>query len=77
MTELGFKRLKSDAGVYIKYDGNDRIIVVVYVDDAIFAGRNKAKVLRAKGDFMKRWECRNLGDLKEFLRMLQLFRLQP
>ena len=69
MAELGFKRLKSDAGVYVKYDGKDRIIVVVYVDDAIFAGRNKAKVLRAKGDFMKRWECRDLGDLKEFLRM--------
>ena len=69
MTELGFTQIKSDAGIYVKYDGNDRIIVIVYVDDAIFAGRNKAKVLRAKESFMKRWECRDLGDVQEFLRM--------
>ena len=69
MTELGFTQLKSDAGIYVKYDGKDRIIVIVYVDDAIFAGRNKAKVLRAKESFMKRWECRDLGDVQEFLRM--------
>lgn len=69
MKELGFIRLKSDAGVFIKRDGNDRIVVVVYVDDAIFAGSNKSKVLQAKESFMRKWECRDLGDAKEFLRM--------
>ena len=69
MAELGYKQLKTDAGIYIIYDGEDQIIVIIYVDDAIFAGRNKAKVLRAKELFMKRWECRDLGDVKEFLRM--------
>lgn len=69
MKELGFTQLKSDAGVFIKHDGNNRIIVIVYVDDAIFAGSNKAKVLQAKERFMQKWECRDLGDVKEFLRM--------
>ena len=69
MTELGFTQLKTDAGIYVKYDGKDRIIVIVYVDDAIFAGQNKVKVLRAKESFMKKWECRDLGDVQEFLRM--------
>ncbi|GJE98550.1 hypothetical protein PsYK624_147820 [Phanerochaete sordida] len=69
MQEMGFTRLKSDAGVFIKWDGTDRIVAIVYVDDAIFAGPNKAKVLAAKAQFMARWECRDLGDAKEFLRM--------
>ena len=39
------------------------------MDDALFCGADKALVLRLKGNFMKRWECRDLGDAKEFLRM--------
>ncbi|THH23200.1 hypothetical protein EUX98_g7976 [Antrodiella citrinella] len=47
----------------------DIVLVVVYVDDALFCGKNKALVAKLKADFMKRWECRDLGDTKEFLRM--------
>ena len=52
MTELGFTRLKSDAGIFVKYDGGERIIAIIYVDDAIFAGQNKVKVLCIKKRFM-------------------------
>lgn len=69
MKELGFTRLRSDAGVFVKHDGKDIIVVVVYVDDAIFMGSSVPKVLRDKELFMKKWECRDLGEAKEFLRM--------
>jgi hypothetical protein len=69
MKDLGFRRLVSDAGLFIKYDNGERIVVVVYVDDALFCGPNKAKVLKAKQDFMSKWECRDLGDATDFLRM--------
>ena len=67
MKKLGFTRLRSDAGVFVKRDGKDIIIVIIYVDDAVFAGSNKAKTLKAKEEFMTKWECRDLGELSEFL----------
>ena len=69
MEELGFKQFKTDAGIYILYDDGDRIIVLIYVNDAIFTGKDKAKVLKAKAQLMKCWECHNLGNVKEFLCM--------
>ena len=68
MSQLGFKHTLSDAGVFIKELKNgDKIIVIVYVDDALFAGSNKKLVLAEKAKFMKKWECRDLGEAKEFL----------
>ncbi|KAJ3540522.1 hypothetical protein NM688_g6215 [Phlebia brevispora] len=69
MESLGFTHLKSDAGVFYKYDDRDIIIVIIYVDDAIFGGPNKVKALKAKAEFMKKWDCCDLGELTEFLRM--------
>jgi hypothetical protein len=48
MKDLGFCQLVSDASLFIKYDNGKRIVVVVYIDNALFCGPNKAKVLKAK-----------------------------
>jgi hypothetical protein len=69
MKDLGFRRLVSNAGLFIKYDNGERIVVVVYVNNALFYGLNKAKVLKAKQDFMSKWECQDLGDATDFLCM--------
>ena len=69
MEELGFVSLSSDAGVFIKRDGNSFVITIIYVDDAIFCGPNKAFVLAMKEAFMKKWEVQDLGEVTEFLRM--------
>jgi Reverse transcriptase (RNA-dependent DNA polymerase) len=42
MNELGFKRLVSDAGLFVCKDFKEIIIAIVYVDDAMFFGKNKA-----------------------------------
>lgn len=70
MEFLGFKCLDSDAGIFI-YKAKDStiVLVIVYVDDALFCGPNKALVAKLKADFMAKWECRDLGDVKDFLRM--------
>ena len=44
-------------------------MAVVYVDDAMFFGKNKKLVKKKKALFMAKWECWDLGDVKEFLRM--------
>jgi Reverse transcriptase (RNA-dependent DNA polymerase) len=67
MVQLGFTRLLSDSGIFINKDKS--IVAIVYVDDVLFLGPNKKDLLHAKEEFMKKWECRDLGKAKEFLHM--------
>jgi hypothetical protein len=69
MKDLGFTRLLSDAGIFFCREGKELIIAVVYVDDAMWFGKNCELVDKKKKLFMDKWECRDLGDVKEFLRM--------
>jgi hypothetical protein len=70
MSQLGFQHTQSDAGVFVrKYKNGDKVIAIIYVDDALFASSNKKLALEAKSQFMKKWECRDLGEAKEFLGM--------
>ena len=66
MKSLGFECLLSDAGCK---DYKEIIIAIVYVDDTMFFGKDKAWVDQKKKLFMDKWECRDLGEVKEFLRM--------
>jgi hypothetical protein len=67
MSRLGCKRLLSDSGLFV--NKNKTIVIVVYVDDVLFFGKNKKDINSLKQHFMKIWECRDLGDSQEFLRM--------
>jgi hypothetical protein len=69
MKELGFENLDSDAGLFLYRSEHGFVIAVIYVDDSIFCGPNTALVMELKKKFMQRWECRDLGDVTEFLRM--------
>jgi Reverse transcriptase (RNA-dependent DNA polymerase) len=69
MNELGFKHLVSNAGLFVCKDFKEIIIAIVYVDDAMFFGKNKAQVDFKKKLFMDKWECHDLGEVKEFLCM--------
>jgi Reverse transcriptase (RNA-dependent DNA polymerase) len=67
MNKLGFKHLVSDAGLFVCKDFKEIIIAIVYVDDAMFFGKNKAQVDSKKKLFMEKWECHDLGEVKEFM----------
>ena len=41
----------------------------MYVDDVIFVEYDKTTVIPLKEAFMRKWECRDLGNLKEYLGM--------
>ena len=45
------------------------VIAIIYVDNALFYGPNKAIVDEVKAHFMQKWECRDLGEACEFLHM--------
>jgi Reverse transcriptase (RNA-dependent DNA polymerase) len=69
MNELGFQCLVSDASLFVCKDYKEIIIAIVYVDDVMFFGKNKAQVDFKKKLFMDKWECHDLGEVKEFLCM--------
>jgi hypothetical protein len=70
MKAMGFKHFKSDSGVFVLMrSGRPEIIVIVYVDNAVFLGRQRHLVSNYKECFMCTWECRDLGETKEFLKM--------
>ena len=66
---MGFTHSLSDPGTYFKTIGQNIIILLVYVDDALFMGSNKTQVLTHKKQFMQRWKSCNLGEAKEYLDM--------
>jgi len=69
MKELGFEQLKTDASLFVYKKGNQIVVAIIYVDDALFCGPSKAFVKKVKAAFMKRWECCDLGEAKEFLQI--------
>src|SRR5580700_11827621 len=69
MEKLGFTSLSSDAGIFLFRNKESFVIAVIYVDDAIFCGPLTELVNKLKGEFMKIWETRDLGEVTEFLRM--------
>ena len=69
LVNLGFKCCVSDSGIYVKIIGKDIIIIIIYIDNALFMGSNKKQILDHKKRFMKKWESRDLGEAKEYLGM--------
>ena len=67
LKELRFKCLKSEAGIFFYKKGTNVVIGIIYVDDALFCGPNKAIVDSIKAQFMRKCECQDLGEPNEFL----------
>ena len=69
MEELGFTSLASDTGVFYYRGEGSFIVMIIYIDNAIFCRPSKSLILKLKEAFMKRWETWDLGEVMEFLRM--------
>ena len=70
MRELRFEHLKSDAGIFLfKQKGSWMVVAIIYVDNALFCGHNKAIVDEVKAHFMQKWKCRDLDKVCEFICM--------
>jgi len=68
--ELDFKRLYADAGIFVcRHKDGTILVMLAYVDDILFMGPNISLLKNKKTLFMERWECRDLGECKEFLQI--------
>jgi hypothetical protein len=64
---MGFKRCVSDNCLYVRWNGKDIMLLALYVDDIVIDGSDLADVEMVKADFKKRFEMKDLGELRHYL----------
>ena len=62
-----FQRSQSEPTLYIKTQGDKRLIVSLYDDDLIYAGNNETMVKEFKDDIMRTFDMTDLGLMHYFL----------
>jgi hypothetical protein len=67
LQDKGFKRGTIDNNLYIKTEGNDLLIVLVYVDDIIFRSNNASLVKWFSSAMQSEFEMSMIGKLSIFL----------
>lgn len=67
LTELGFTKCPFEHAVYIKHEGNEALIVGVYVDDLLVTGTSVAKISKFKQQMNSEFEMSNLGKLAYYI----------
>jgi hypothetical protein len=67
LQDKGFKRGTIDNNLYIKTEGNDLLIVLVYVDDIIFDSNNAPLVKWLSYAMQSEFEMFMIGELSFFL----------
>jgi hypothetical protein len=67
LQDKGFKRGIVDSNLYIKTDGNDLLIFLVYVDDIIFSSNNASLVKWFASAMQSEFEMSMIGELSFFI----------
>ena len=71
---LGYNRLNSDYCEYYKrFEDNDFIILLLYVDDMLVVGPNKDRIQELKAQLSREFEIKDLGPANKILGM-QIYR---
>jgi len=60
--KFDFSRTRSDPCVYIKWDGNDVVILTIWVDDILLFGTSEKLLDKTITDMSQIWEVTVLGD---------------
>ena len=69
LLEQGFKRTRSDAGVYVYSHDQAEVILIVYVDDLLHMGHSLPEIKRMKKMLADKFQMRDLGAATNFLGM--------
>lgn len=69
LLSLGFEKSLSQSTLYVKYSGNDTLIISLYVDDLLVTGSSAYQIEDFKQEMMKVFEMTDLGLMSYFLGM--------
>jgi hypothetical protein len=67
LQEKGFKKGIVDSNLYIKSEGDNLLVVLVYVDDIIFGCTNESSVQWFANSMQTEFEMSMIGELSYFL----------
>lgn len=62
LKKFSFNHLRSDPCVYIKRDGNDVIIITIWVDDLLLFAQSDKLMEQTKAELRTQWEVTDLGE---------------
>ena len=66
---LGFVRSKSDHCIYFKSNGDDFMVIALYVDDMLFISKGKGLIAKLKSQLSIKFEMKDLGAARHILGM--------
>ena len=66
MNNMQFYRNKTDSCLYYRYSKKGLSIIVSWVDNCMILGDQK-NVEQCKKELMERFECDNVGEMKDLL----------
>ncbi|CAI7756072.1 unnamed protein product [Closterium sp. NIES-54] len=66
LRDLGFRPSSSDPSLFVRV-GSTPFLILVYVDDLVFATANRAALAKVKSELQKRHTCPDLGELQRYL----------
>ncbi|CAN6705159.1 unnamed protein product [Malus baccata var. baccata] len=64
---IGFTSSLSDTSLFVKVDGGDLVILLLYVDDIILTGSNPVKIQAVIDDLAGVFDLKDMGKLSYFL----------
>lgn len=64
---LDFTASPFNISLFVKYDGTDTIVLLLYVDDIILTGSNSSKVQNVITELSKVFKLKDMGKLTYFL----------
>lgn len=67
LKEMGFTQSNNDPCIYHKNTGGDMLLMGVYVDDIILAGKKESDLEQVKTALGKKFDIKDLGQLSYFL----------
>ncbi|KAK2440388.1 putative mitochondrial protein [Trifolium repens] len=67
LVKQGFKKCKSEYGVYVQKSTLSIILICLYVDDLLVTGSNASKIKKFKSVMMNEFEMTDLGKISYFL----------
>ena len=65
--DKGFKKSTIDSNLYIKYEGDNILVVLVYVDDIIFGCTNDSSIQCFPNAMQSDFDMSIIGELSFFL----------
>ncbi|CAI7803410.1 unnamed protein product [Closterium sp. NIES-53] len=65
--EMGFRSSSCDESLFLKGEGENLVLFLVYVDDILLFSSSMKEIQKVQQQLMKNFKCKTLGEVKYYL----------